>query len=82
MAIRHQYHFRFSTEWGVCETFMDDLLLFTSDMKSHKGKLEDVQKPLLKNGLKFCQTSANYLRNSCIIWAISHSEKKRYVLNP
>ena len=37
---------------NYCEAFMDDLLLFTSDQKSHKAKLEDLLKTLLKNGLK------------------------------
>ena len=31
---------------------MDDLLLFTTNKKSHNGKLEDLLKALSKNGLK------------------------------
>ena len=31
---------------------MDDLLLFTPSKESHMNKLEDLQKALLKNGLK------------------------------
>ena len=31
---------------------MDDLLLFTPSKESHKSKLEDLLKALLKNGLK------------------------------
>ena len=38
---------------------MDDLVLFTSDKKSHKAKLEQLLTALLKNGLdsspKKCQ---------------------------
>ena len=33
------------------ETIMDDLLLFTPDKKSHKAKLEDLLKALLRNEL-------------------------------
>ena len=31
---------------------MDNILLFIPDMKSHEGKLKDLHKTLLKNGLK------------------------------
>ena len=31
---------------------MDDLLIFTPTKKVHMAKLEDLLKPLLKNGLK------------------------------
>ena len=34
------------------DAIMDDLLLFTPSKKSHMDKLEDLLKPLLKNGLK------------------------------
>ena len=34
------------------EAIMDDLLLFTPSKKSHKAKLENLLKALLKNGLK------------------------------
>ena len=34
-----------------CEAIMDDLLLFMTTKKSHRAKLEDLLKPLLKNGL-------------------------------
>ena len=35
-----------------CEAIMDDLLFFITDRKSHKDKMEDLLKILLKNGLK------------------------------
>ena len=35
-----------------CESIMDDLFLFTPMKKLHMAKLEDLLKPLLKNGLK------------------------------
>ena len=35
-----------------CEAIIDDLLLYTPDKKSQKGKLEDLLKAFLKNGLK------------------------------
>ena len=35
-----------------CEAIMDDPLLFTPSKSSHIGKLEDLLKALLKNGLK------------------------------
>ena len=34
-----------------CEAIMDDLLLFMPSKRSHTGKLEDLLKALLKNGL-------------------------------
>ena len=33
-----------------CEAIMDDLLLFTPSKRSHRDKLEDLLKALLKNG--------------------------------
>ena len=53
-----------------CEAIRDDFLLFTMDKKSHKNKLEDLLKALLKNGLKFHQRSVNYLRKRYNIWGI------------
>ena len=35
-----------------CEAIMDDLLVFTPSNETHKNKLEDLLKALLKNGLK------------------------------
>ena len=35
-----------------CEAIMDDLLFFTPSKKSHRDKLKDLLKALLKNGLK------------------------------
>ena len=35
-----------------CEAIMDDLLLFTTTMKSHIARFEDLLKALLKKGLK------------------------------
>ena len=57
-----------------CETFMDDLLLFTPSKESHMNKLEDLLKGLLKNGIKVspkkCQlfkTSLQYMGNEIFI---------------
>ena len=36
-----------------CEAIMDNLLLFTPSKREHMVKLEDLQKTLLKNGLKY-----------------------------
>ena len=45
---------------------MDSFFLFMPDMKSHKGKLEDLLKALLKNGLRIsptkCQLSKKELQ--------------------
>ena len=45
-----------------CEAIMDDLLLFTPTKKSYIAKLEDLLKPLLKNGLKISPKICQYLR--------------------
>ena len=57
-----------------CKAIMDDLLLFTPSKKSHIGKLEDLLKALLKNGLKIspkkCQlfrTNLQYMGNEIFI---------------
>ena len=57
-----------------CEAIMDDLLLFTPSKSSHIAKLEDLLKPLLKNGLKIspkkCQlfgTNLQYMGNEIFI---------------
>ena len=49
---------------------MDDLLLFTPDKKTHKGKLENLLKALLKNGLKISPNMCKCLRRNCNIWSI------------
>ena len=36
-----------------CEATMDDLSLFTPDKKSHKAKLKDLLKVLLKHSLSY-----------------------------
>ena len=53
---------------------MDDLLLFTPSKRSHMGKLEDLLKALLKNGLKispkkcqFFKTNLQYMGNEIFI---------------
>ena len=53
---------------------MDDLLLFTPSKRSHRDKLEDLLKALLKNGLKIspkkCQlfrTNLQYMCNEIFI---------------
>ena len=57
-----------------CEAIMDDLLLFTPSKESHMGKVEDLLKALLKNGLKIspkkCQpfrTNLHYMGNEIFI---------------
>ena len=57
-----------------CEAIIDDLLLLTPSKESHMKKLEDLQKALLKNGLKIspkkCQlfkTSLQYMGNEIFI---------------
>ena len=53
---------------------MDDLLLVTPSKRSHRDKLEDLLKTLLKNGLKIspkkCQlfkTNLQYMSNEIFI---------------
>ena len=62
---------------------MDDLLLFTLSKRSHRDKLEDLLKALLKNGLKIspkkCQlfrANLQYMGNECLF------KIRRYVYNP
>ena len=57
-----------------CEAIMDDLLLFTPTKSSHFEKLEDLLKPLHKNGFKIspqkCQlfkTDLQYMGNTIFI---------------
>ena len=54
-----------SRKW--CEAIIDYILLFTASKKSHIGKLEDLLKALLKNGLtispKKCQLFRTQLQN-------------------
>ena len=64
-----------------CKAIMDDLLLFTPSKISHRDKLEDLLKALLKNGLKIspkkCQlfrTNLQYMGNEIFI-----QKKKVYV---
>ena len=57
-----------------CEGIMDDFLLFTPSKSSHIAKLEDLQKALLKNGLKISpkkyllfRTNLQYMGNEIFI---------------
>ena len=57
-----------------CEAIMNDLLLLTPSKETHKNKLEDLLKALLKKGLKIspkkCQlskTSLQYMGNEIFI---------------
>ena len=57
-----------------CEAIMDGVILFTPSKESHKNKLEDILKALLKNGLKIspskCQlfkTVLQYMGNEIFI---------------
>ena len=45
-----------------CEAIMDDLLLFTPSKQVHMGKLEDLLKALLKNGLKISPRKCHLFR--------------------
>ena len=47
-----------------CEAIMDDLLLFSPLKKSYMGKLEDLLRALLKNGLKISQTKYQLFRTN------------------
>ena len=66
-----------------CEAIMDDLLVFTPSKETHKNKLEDLLKALLKNGLKislkkcqFFKTSLQYMGNEIFI------ENKKVCVKP
>ena len=66
-----------------CGAIMDDLLLFTPSKETHKNKLEDLLKALLKNGMKIspkkCQlfkTSLQYMGNEIFI------ENKKVCVKP
>ena len=48
MEIIHHCYYRLSTEPNDCEVIIDDLLLFTTDKKSHKTKVEGLLKALTK----------------------------------
>ena len=47
---------------NYCEVIMDDLLLFTPEKKSHRGKFEDLVKALLKNGLKISPKKCQWFK--------------------
>ena len=66
-----------------CKAIMGDLLLFTPSKGSHKDKLEDLLKALLKNGIKIspkkCQlfrTNLQYMGNEIFI------QNKRVCVQP
>ena len=66
-----------------CKAIRDDLLLFTPSKRSHRDKLEDLLKPLLKNGPKIspkkCQlfrTNLQYMGNEIFI------QKKKVCVQP
>ena len=66
-----------------CEAIMDDLLLFIPSKRSHRDKLEDLLKALLKNGLKMspkkCQLfrrKLQYMGNGIFI------QNKKVCVNP
>ena len=66
-----------------CEAIMDDIILFTPSKESHRNKLKDLLKALLKNGVKIspkkCQlfkTSLQYMRNEIFI------ENKKVCVKP
>ena len=66
-----------------CEAIMDDLLLFIPSKEAHMSKLEDLQRALLKNGLKISpkkhqlfKTSLQYMGNEIFI------ENKKVCVKP
>ena len=51
-----------------CEAIIDDLLLLTPSKKSHRAKLEDLLKVLLKNGLKISPKKCELFRKKTTIY--------------
>ena len=47
-----------------CKAILDDLLLFTPSKRSHRDKLEDLWKALLKNGLKISPKKCQLFRTN------------------
>ena len=48
-----------------CDAIMGDLLLFTPTKTIHFSKLEDLLRPLCKNGLKISPKKCQFLRQNC-----------------
>ena len=66
-----------------CEAIMDDLLLLTTSKRSHRDKLEDLLKTLLKNGLKISPKKCQLFRTICNTWVMKYLFKiGRTVYNP
>ena len=74
LAILYKCNIKLLQSRKYCEAIMDDLLLFTPMKSFHFDKLEDLLKPLHKNGLKIspkkCQlfkTDLQYMGNTIFI---------------
>ena len=66
-----------------CEVIVDDLLMLIPDNKSHKAKLEDLLKALLKNGLKILPKNVSCLtRNLQYISNNIFIKKKKLCVKP
>ena len=61
---------------------MDDLLLFTQLKKSHRDKLEDLLRALLRNGLKISSKKCQLLRTNLQYMGNEIYKTKEYVYNP
>ena len=60
-----------------CEAIMDGLLLFTPSKNSHIAKLEDLLKPLLKNGLKISPKKCQLFRTT-----LHYMQDRRFCVKP
>ena len=59
-----------------CNPIMDDLLLFTPSKRSHRDKLEDLLKALLKNGLKISPKKCQLFRTN-----LQYTGNERFIQN-
>ena len=65
-----------------CKAIMGDPLLFTPTKKVHMAKIEDLLKALLKNGLKYHQKSASYLRQNYNTWKHNIYKDRKVCVRP
>ena len=62
-----------------CDAIIYYLQLFTPSKSSHIVKLEDLLKPLLKNGLKISLKKCQLFRTNSTIWEMKCSYKTRFL---